>query len=38
MAREVFGLLLALAREEGAALLVATHDETLVQDLPKLRL
>lgn len=38
MAREVFGLLLSLAREEGAALLLATHDETLVQDLPKLRL
>lgn len=38
MAREVFSLLLSLAREEGAALLLATHDETLVQDLPKLRL
>ena len=38
MAREVFGLLLSLTQEEEAALLLATHDETLVQDLPKLRL
>ncbi|MGQ9692967.1 MAG: ABC transporter ATP-binding protein [Thermaceae bacterium] len=37
-ARSIYTLLLELAREEGAALLLATHDEGLVQDLPKLRL
>ncbi|MER3536371.1 MAG: ABC transporter ATP-binding protein [Thermus sp.] len=38
LAREVFGLLLWLCREEGVALLVATHDEGLVQGLPRLAL
>jgi len=37
-AREVLALLRALAREEGAALLLATHDEALVEGLPALRL
>ena len=33
-----FDSLRALAREEGAALLLATHDEALVEGLPALRL
>ena len=37
-AREVLALLRALAQEEGAALLLATHDEALVEGLPALRL
>ncbi|GGN01156.1 ABC transporter ATP-binding protein [Thermus composti] len=37
-AREVLGLFLGLAREVGAALLLATHDEALVEGLPALRL
>ncbi|NHK37939.1 ATP-binding cassette domain-containing protein [Thermus thermophilus] len=37
-AREVLALLRALAREEGTALLLATHDEALVEGLPALRL
>ena len=37
-AREVLGLLLELAREVGAALVLATHDEALVEGLPTLRL
>jgi len=37
-ARRVLDLLLGLAREEGAAVLLATHDEALVADLPRLRI
>ncbi len=37
-AREVLGLLKALAQEVGTALLLATHDEALVEGLPTLRL
>ncbi|AFV76814.1 ABC-type antimicrobial peptide transport system, ATPase component [Thermus oshimai JL-2] len=37
-AREVLSLLLRLAKEVGAAVLLSTHDEALVEGLPALRL
>ncbi len=37
-AREVLGLMRGLASEVGAALVLATHDEALVEGLPALRL
>jgi len=37
-AERVLGLMLELAREEGAALLLATHNERLVTDLPGWRI
>ncbi|GIW35428.1 MAG: ABC transporter ATP-binding protein [Meiothermus sp.] len=37
-AEKVWGLMLSLAQDLGAAVIVATHDEHLVQGLPELRL
>ncbi|GIW24157.1 MAG: ABC transporter ATP-binding protein [Meiothermus sp.] len=37
-AEKVLGLMLSLAQEIGTAVIVATHDEHLVQGLPELRL
>lgn len=37
-AEKVWGLMLSLARDLGTAVIVATHDEHLVQGLPELRL